>query len=67
MEIVLDNVTPAEASTRLEEAREAYRMAQVSQAVSESDVVRGRAAKDAIPILTAKLTDAELGFQAGSR
>ena len=56
---VLDNVTPAEASTRLEEAKESYRMAQASQAVSESDVARGREAEANIPFLERDLAGEE--------
>ena len=45
----LDNLTHAEARTKLEEAREALRMVQVGQAVAEADVARGQRAAAEIP------------------
>ena len=52
---VLDTVTPAEASTRLEEAKEAHRMAHAMQAVSESDMARASEATANIPQLEREL------------
>ena len=46
-----DTVTPAEVKTRLEEAKEAYRMVQVGQAVSEAEMGRAEAARDELPNL----------------
>ena len=51
----LDTVTPAEASTRLEEAKEAHRMAHAMQAVSESDMARASEATAKIPQLEREL------------
>ena len=50
-----DTVTPAEAKTRLEESKEAYRMVQVGQAVSEAEMVKAQDAKADIPGLELRL------------
>ena len=57
-----DHVTPAEARTRLEEAREALRMVQMRSAVNEADVARAKEAKREVPSIKKEVDvlDAEL-------
>ena len=52
-----DNITPAEARSQLEAAREMVRMRQIGQAVQEADTARAKAAKMEIPGLEKEVND----------